>query len=103
MTDRLNVPDVLEAIQSGACDAGLDEIRTALDERRSMVASRTAHRLEPGDHVTLTGLSPKYVNGKTATVVEVKRTRVAVSFASTIGRFRAGKPILVPLTNVRPA
>lgn len=77
-------------------------VRTAQDlvkQRRSAILKAT---LKVGDKVTLSGLSPKGLNGLTATVIGIAKSKVKVEMPTDYraGRFSGAKGVGVPLTCV---
>lgn len=80
--------NIIADIITGRYDDQIDAIAEAARSRRNALRTAQAHTLKEGDVVVLSGLSPKYINGKKATVVAVKRTRVTVSPVEPVGKFR---------------
>lgn len=65
-----------------ATEDDLDRIIAAIKERRKVLATARASEVQVGMACTLTGLSPKYLNGLTGTVVRDPQGRSgARSFA----------------------
>lgn len=79
--------NIIADIIAGAYDDQIDAITDAARSRRNALRTAQAHTLKEGDVVVLSGLSPKYINGKRATVVAVKRTRVTVIPVEPVGKF----------------
>lgn len=104
---------VLGAIIDGEYDDALDRLAAAVTERRRLVSAQMARRnvltIMPGARVQLQGLSPKYLNGLTGTVVETPEFRrnrrkatlsVTLDTPTAMGRF--GKVIQVPASCLVP-
>jgi hypothetical protein len=74
--------DIIIAIDNGSVDDRLTMIHEALKSRVDAIREEKAEtaraEISVGCKVTLHGLKPKYVNGKTATVVKINQTRVVV-------------------------
>lgn len=64
---------VIAAIVNGEVDDSLDRIRQAIKDRENTIASVALYTLDVGDRVRLKGLSPKYLNGLTGTIVSRPR------------------------------
>jgi 23S rRNA A2030 N6-methylase RlmJ len=80
----------------------LNAVHSAQDINRQRQTAIMKSTLRPGDKVTLSGLSPKAINGLIATVVEIKKTRVKVNMPEDYraGRFSGLKNVGVPLACV---
>ena len=82
---------ILTEILTGDHDAQLDAIVDAVKQRRK--ASRNAAAtinlasIAVGDRVVLKDVSPKYMIGQTATVVDKRRTKIEVRLDNPVGRF----------------
>jgi len=80
------------AILEGKHDSELEAILEAVHQRRKLMrgASKAVAMvsLKIGDKVRLKGLSPKYVNGSTAKIVDKKRTKLVVVLDTPVGRFK---------------
>ena len=81
--------DIVHSILTGGVaawprDEDIDAISNALKERRSILRRiRTADaraEMRIGSEGTLTGLSPKYLNGMRVRVSTIKKTRVGITF-----------------------
>jgi hypothetical protein len=101
-TDREKMFGILMAIENGQMDQYLTEINKALKSRSDLLRNAQVDivrgTLIPGSKVTLQGLTPKYVNGKVATVVRVNQSRVVVTPDQPDRRFRG--EVTVPLSCV---
>ena len=73
------VADIFE----GKHDDDFTIIKRAITQREEYLAQAVGSSLRPGDTVTLKDLRPKYLNGLTAEIVRVNRTRAVVRFDET--------------------
>lgn len=83
---------LLEDIISGKHDSELDELSEVIRQRKKLTRSQNTAlamaTIKVGDIVVLKNLSPKYVNGLKAEVIEKKRTKCAVKLVDgAVGRF----------------
>lgn len=69
---------ILNDILDGNCDEHLDRIVSAVEQRKRTLALKEVASLNVGDTVVFTNISPKYLNGKTAQVVELLGDKVKV-------------------------
>jgi len=82
----------------------LDTLSEAIRSRRKslghMAALANVAEIQPGDRVKTHGLSPKYLNNLTGTVLELTGTKITVEFddtpAARRGRARFGPTPRVP-------
>lgn len=92
--------DIVIAIEAGHFDDNLTQINKACKARFDLLRDAQADlarlTLTPGSKVTLHGLKPQYVNGKTATVIRVNQTRAVVTPDIPDRRFRG--EVTVPLS-----
>lgn len=99
--------NLIDQIEGGMYDDKLSDVHAALVEANSALQKRakvinfektleTVQSMAPGVKVALSGLKPKYVNGATATVVKVNRTRAIVMMDKRVGNY-AGN-VSVPLS-----
>jgi len=92
--------EIVTSIRKGEVDDYLTDIISACDDRRKSVRDIAAINmrsvLAPGSRVVLSGLRPKYINGSTAVVKEVNRTRAVVNLEQPTDRFRGD--VTVPLS-----
>lgn len=105
MNNPIIATDLLcEKIAGGVFDADLHTINKALQQRAELLRKVKAETLrfsvKPGDRVVLDGLKPKYVNGLTAIVKEINRTRAVITPEQPTRRFRGD--VTVPLTCITP-
>ena len=87
-----NSMTIVEQIINGDHDAELQSIVEAVRERKKLNRSKNTAiamvSMKVGDIVVLKNLSPKYVNGLKAKIVEKKRTKFAVTLVDgSVGRF----------------
>ena len=98
LNDKLT--DILNAIEDGQLDDRLpmiqDVVNTRIRDRRQKAANKARRELKPGDTISLTGIRPKYANGKTAEVVRINRSRIVVRMLEDAGKFRKGQKVTVP-------
>lgn len=96
-TDTITAQDVALAILDGRLDDDLKALADAIHARRKQVRAREAQMnalfLSKGDHVTMHGLSPKYLNDAVVEVVEVKKTRVSVKSIEGVTPMRAAQRV----------
>lgn len=86
-------------ILNGQHDSELDSIVAAIQGRRKALSYVTVAKLGPGDEVQFSAnIRPKYLVGKTATVVKVNRESVIVSCPSdpSYGRFNGSRNVRCP-------
>jgi hypothetical protein len=85
--------DVISGIVFGMFDDDLDKIKTAIRTREG--AKREFLEFVVGDKVVFNARTrPVYLQGATATVTSIRRTKVTVAPDEDHGRFRAGRPII---------
>jgi len=68
------ITDVLTFIRTQAQSADLDRLHEAIKQRDKVIRHIAAAKVSPGSRVTITGLSPKFLNGLTGTVRSINRT-----------------------------
>ena len=93
---------LLDAIASGELDDHLGALAMAVDARRHLLhtlASSTAlATLCAGDRVRINDrISPRYLAGLDATVVEIDDVSATIRLESPIGRFKNGRLRCAPL------
>lgn len=111
----LTYTDVIAAIVNGELDDNLDDFSEALNLRRKEAGRKQAVlnslTLKPGAQVRLRGLRPKYLNGRTGTVMEQgpysnkgtsARPRMDVLLDMPVGKFFDGKVRGVPADCIAP-
>jgi len=91
---------ILEQIAIGNYDEQLNLIKEACSVRIKQLAVAAGHQLKAGDIVRITNTRPRYLVGLEATVTKVKQTWVEITLHDTVGKFRAGVPIMTPMTCV---
>lgn len=102
--------EFLAAIQVGTHDDSLDEIASALDYRREVIAKRLLAAIKPGDKVRFkSNAKPKYLQGLTATVEKVDpatvanpKVQVKVPNDPKYRKYRGSSGIRCPLSIVEP-
>jgi hypothetical protein len=81
--------NLIDDITNGELDSQLDSITKALEERRRVV--RSGVRIEDfmvGDRVVINErCGTKYLVGELATVIGIRRTKIAIQFDTPKGRF----------------
>jgi len=101
----MNYSEIRSALLAGELDQHLTQLATDVRARKETIAAKRALdarlTLRPGATVTVNGLRPSYINGLSATVVKVNKTRAVVRFNApeAAGRF-GGKDVTVPLANI---
>jgi len=89
-----------QEIIAGQHDEELDQIREALQIRRKLKSQEATAiamaTLKAGDKVILKNLSPKYINGLTAKVVEKRRSKIAVLIDEGQHTGRFGRHVTCP-------
>lgn len=86
-------------IQDGKLDDDLDIITEAIRDRRKLLASRKVIGIKPGDTVQFSdNIRPKYLVGRTATVVKRNTKSIVVSCPDdpAYGRFQNSKNVRCP-------
>lgn len=101
----MNYTDIRKAVLAGALDDDLTQLAADVRARKEAIAAKRALdarlTLRPGATVTVNGLRPSYINGLSATVVQVNKTRAVIKFndAQAAGRFGSNE-VTVPLANI---
>ena len=76
--------DICDSILVGDNDDDIKTIFNALNERQRIVrairGAKARSEMRIGSEGTLTGLSPKYLNGMRVRVSTIKKTRVGITF-----------------------
>jgi hypothetical protein len=107
--DKAKLDELLDQIESLDSEDDMrlvfDACRTAQRNLRDAKAQAARQTLKRGDKVKLTGLSPKYLNGLTGTIVARptgKRIEVKLDSPGMAGRYAPSgdRPMRVPLTCV---
>jgi hypothetical protein len=91
---------ILNNIRDGHQDDRLDDILLACQERRDYKSTALRYEIAPGDVIQFTdSISPKYLRGKTATVLKVNQKTATLQCPSdfTYQRF-CGTKMRCPLT-----
>ena len=65
-----------------------------------LTSANNVANITNGTRVRLQGLSPKYVNGKTGTVMSVKGLKIQIRLDESIGRFSTAVPVTVAAASV---
>lgn len=96
---------ILGSIALGELDEHFDALQKAISTRRSLVREQEAlvnkYTMQPGDTVRVVHISPKYLVGKLARVVEANRTRFVIEpLGSGWGRFQGSKRLTIPMSSV---
>ena len=92
-------------ILTGKYDDQLDQLKDAIQQRRR-IARQTSNAVKfgnfsPGDKVVFNDQArPKYLQGETATVVKLKRTKIEIRLDRQAGKFPANVPITTPVSIV---
>ncbi len=91
--------EVINSIEDGACDDDLTAIISAVRSRQQILAARNVRVLSPGDAVKFSdSIRPKYLIGKTATVVKLNRKTVVVDCPDdpSYGKFSGSSNVRCP-------
>jgi hypothetical protein len=91
--------EVINSIEDGNCDDDLAAILDAVRLRQKTLAARQVRDLSPGDTVRFSdAIRPKYLVGKTATVVKLNRQTVVVDCPDdpSYGRFSGSSGVRCP-------
>lgn len=80
------------------CDVLGDAVRDRQKALRANAKLVNIATLKVGDDVTLTGLSPQYLEGVEATVTKVghRKGKIGVELKNSVGRFTSGHTIDCP-------
>jgi len=98
MSEAPNIQDVIRAIEDAAyTDEELYRIGRALAYRKDVKRQTQRSTIKVGDAVRLTDqVRPIYMQGRTAKVVQVNRTRFVIVLDVPAGRFHGR--VTVPMT-----
>lgn len=82
------IDDLCHYIGKGEFDDHLDELAERVSRRKTALSALFFSTLKVGDKVMFNERTrPKYLQGATATVVELNRTRAVVDLDAPIGKF----------------
>jgi hypothetical protein len=98
---------LLDAIAEGELDDHLGAIAAAVDARRRLLhtidSSHMLTTLCVGERVRITqGVSPRYLAGHDATIVELDDHAAIVRLDLPVGRFKSGRVRCPPLVPEKP-
>lgn len=98
MFENTTPADVIAFIVARADETDLANILNAVKARRKALGQINAAAVKVGQRVTLDGLSPKYLNGLTGTVLSVEGARCTVTLDrdSTTSLRYAGQRFRIP-------
>jgi membrane-bound ClpP family serine protease len=85
---------MISNIKSGEYDDQLDIILAAVKARKNALKPQI-WEFQVGDKVKIVNANPKYLNGATATIKKVNRTKVVIDLDTPNGRFSSN--ITTPL------
>ena len=85
---------MINNIKSGEYDEQLDMILAAVKARKNALKPQI-WELQVGDKVKMINANPKYLNGSTAVIKRVNRTKVVIDLDTPTGRF--SRNIATPL------
>lgn len=91
----MNAHEFSTMLYRGEFDEFLDEMTHAIQQRKRDMAPKI-WEFQAGDKVRLVNANPKYLNGATATIRKVNRTKVVIDLDTPQGRFSRG--ITTPLS-----
>ena len=77
---------MINNIKSGEYDGQLDMILAAVKARKNALKPQI-WEFQVGDKVKIINANPKYLNGSTATIKKVNRTKVVIDLDTPAGRF----------------
>lgn len=84
----MSLDDLTTDILNGKYDENLDRIIEVTRGRKDFLNRRMFFTLKPGDKVKFNrNTKPKYLQGKTATVVELNNDKVVVDLDYPVGKF----------------
>jgi hypothetical protein len=92
--NRMNIQDILDAINSGSMDSDLGKIKDAVDSRSTKArASLTINDYDIGARVRFNeSTGTRYMVGQYATISGKNRTKVTVRLETPMGRFARVNP-----------
>jgi hypothetical protein len=85
---------MISNIKSGEFDDQLDMILAAVKARKNALKPQI-WEFQIGDKVKIINANPKYLNGSTATITKVNRTKVVIDLDTPAGKF--SRNITTPL------
>jgi hypothetical protein len=85
---------MINNIKSGEYDDQLDMILAAVKARKNALKPQI-WEFQVGDKVKIINANPKYLNGSTATITKVNRTKVVIDLDTPAGKF--SRNITTPL------
>lgn len=85
---------MINNIKSGEYDDQLDIILAAVRARKEALKPQI-WEFQIGDRVKIVNANPKYLNGSTATIKKINRTKVVIDLDTPTGRF--SRNITTPL------
>jgi hypothetical protein len=93
--NRMNIQDILDAINSGSMDSNLGKIKDAVDSRSPKArAVLTINDYDIGARVRFNeSTGTRYMVGQYATISGKNRTKVTVRLETPMGRFARVNPI----------
>ena len=98
----MNSNEIIGAINSGEVDDDLDMIMDTARSRQRRAATARAQEFRRGDIIRVVGnISPKYLVGAEATVVEVAGSKITARLNSEVGRYREGAEVGIPAVCVQ--
>ena len=80
-----SIADVQYQIMKGTFDEDLNLLSQAIKIRQKETKSQLLYSLRAGDQVILSDIRPRVLNGVTATVVKINRTRVRILIGQDSG------------------
>jgi hypothetical protein len=90
----MNIEEINYTILSGEADEFLDGIVKAVKIRKDALKPQI-WEFKIGDKVKIINANPKYLNGSTATITKVNRTKVVIDLDTPAGKF--SRNITTPL------
>ena len=96
----MNYNDMVLSIIRGEHDENLDTLIQVVQNRKKDMAPKI-WEFRVGDKVRLVNAHPKYLNGHTAEIIKVNRSKVVIRLdESASSRFSKFTPITTPLTMI---
>ena len=97
MDQREYFDDIVTPILKGECDEFLKSIIDTAQLRQTQLKPKI-YEFNVGDRVKMVNTNPRYLNGATATVRKINRTKIVIDLDEKQGRFF--RNITTPLSMV---
>ena len=96
----MDISELTTNIRSGRYDIEMELLKSAVIYRSKELREHTAAQHKVGDRVRLVNIRPKYMVGKTATIVSIGRVRASIKLDEPEARFHG--LVKVHLNNLEP-